>query len=90
MAYIITTAWRMKARRKMLGFTLAQVAQLAGCTAGLLSHIEKERVETPRKSTQVAIANALNCDPDWLFGGDIHRAPAGFYTPAYDKPDQSK
>lgn len=53
----------LRARRKELGLTLEDVADVVGVTAGALSHIESgRRLPDPRNA--VAIAQALQLDPD--------------------------
>jgi transcriptional regulator with XRE-family HTH domain len=55
----------IRARRKELGLTLEEVAEIVGVTAGALSHIESgRRLPDPRNA--VAIAQALQMDPDQL------------------------
>jgi len=57
----------IRARRKELGLTLEEVADVVGVTAGALSHIESgRRLPDPRNA--VAIAQALQLDPDDLLG----------------------
>jgi transcriptional regulator with XRE-family HTH domain len=55
----------IRARRKELGLTLEEVAEVVGVTAGALSHIESgRRLPDPRNA--VAIAQALQIEPDEL------------------------
>ncbi|AXH71888.1 MAG: helix-turn-helix XRE-family like protein [Caudoviricetes sp.] len=86
MHYHLTTAWRMRERRKMLGFTLKTVAERAGCTAQRLSQLENEIAMDVRPAMKEAIAKALNCESSWLFGGNIYHAPKGFYEPMHKHP----
>jgi transcriptional regulator with XRE-family HTH domain len=55
----------VRARRKELGLTLEEVAEIVGVTSGALSHIEGgRRLPDPRNA--MAIARALQLDPDEL------------------------
>ncbi|HEY5548411.1 MAG TPA: helix-turn-helix transcriptional regulator [Coriobacteriia bacterium] len=55
----------VRARRKELGLTLENLAELVGVTPGALSHIESGR-RLPDPKNAVAIAGALQLDPDEL------------------------
>ena len=53
----------IRARRKELGLTLEEVAEIVGVTPGALSHVESgRRLPDPRNA--MAIARALRLDPD--------------------------
>lgn len=55
----------VRARRKELGLTLEEVAEIVGVTPGALSHVESgRRLPDPRNA--MAIARALQLDPDEL------------------------
>jgi len=55
----------IRARRKELGLTLEEVAEIVGVTPGALSHVESgRRLPDPRNA--IAIARALQLDPDEL------------------------
>lgn len=88
--YTLTTAWRIRARRKMLGFTLKTVAERAGMSAQRICQLENDLPVDVRKHNKEAIAKALNCKVSWLFDGRIDDAPQGFYKPAYSHPDLNK
>jgi transcriptional regulator with XRE-family HTH domain len=55
----------IRARRKELGLTLEEVAEIVGVTAGALSHVESGR-RLPDARNAVAVAAALKLDPDEL------------------------
>lgn len=58
-----TLAGMVRARRKELGLTLEEVAEVVGVTPGALSHVESgRRLPDPRNAME--IARALQLDPD--------------------------
>jgi len=63
--HVSTLPETIRARRKELGLTLEEVAEIVGVTPGALSHVESgRRLPDPRNA--VAIAQALQLDPDEL------------------------
>lgn len=74
-------------RRRRNGMSQATLAGLAGISQGYLSQIETGRRPLDRRSTQVAIASALNISVPQLLGqpsdnGDPQRSQATAYIPA--------
>lgn len=57
---------RVRQRREDLGFTLEQVATLAGTTAQTVYKIEKGEI-TPRDHVRIGLAFALSTEVDRLF-----------------------
>lgn len=88
--YALTTAWRVKMRRQMLGLPGTELARRADITPAAVSLIESGKVENPTHSTRKSLCSALCCDPRWLFDGDVDYAPKGFYTPMYSSPGANK
>lgn len=59
---------RMRKRRRELGLTQKALADIVGVSMAAVSLWEKEGAE-PSARNPDAIANALNCDSNWLLKG---------------------
>lgn len=59
---------RLKARRKQMGLTQAQLAIKAGLTQQMIQQLETRKVLTTGKLVQ--LADALGVRPQWLESGD--------------------
>jgi transcriptional regulator with XRE-family HTH domain len=57
---------KIRAVRERRGLTLREVAEQAGVSESLVSQIERNRV-SPAIDTLLAITDALNLDPEYLF-----------------------
>lgn len=64
----MSLAERLKQRRDELGYTQAQVAQMAGLAQPSYGDLENGKAKSSRKLVQ--IAHALKVSPDWLATGE--------------------
>jgi transcriptional regulator with XRE-family HTH domain len=65
---------KLKAARKQLGLTVAQVADRAGVTVGFVSRVERGLVGV-RPETAKRLAEVLSLDPaDVIFAERVERA----------------
>ncbi len=58
----------LKERRKYLGLTLKQVADLVGVSESTVSRWETGNIDTMRQNNIVAMAKALQASPLWVMG----------------------
>lgn len=65
---VMDMADRLKARRKQMGLTQAQLAIKAGLTQQMIQQLETRKVLTTGKLVQ--LADALGVRPQWLESGD--------------------
>jgi transcriptional regulator with XRE-family HTH domain len=56
----------LKAARKRAGLTQQALSAKAGIAQGLISKLETGRINHPRFTTVIALARALQVDPDVL------------------------
>lgn len=63
----MTIASRMKQRRKALGLTQLELANSIGISQQSIESIENGRTHKPRNI--LALAKALQCNPEWLLNG---------------------
>ena len=59
---------RIKSKRKAEGLTQSFVGKFVGVSQASIAQWE-QGVVTPRGANLIALANALNCDPNWLLTG---------------------
>lgn len=71
----MSLAERLKQRRDELGYTQAQVAQMAGLAQPSYGDLENGKTKSSRKLVQ--IAHALKVSPDWLATGEGNTSPEG-------------
>jgi transcriptional regulator with XRE-family HTH domain len=63
-----TVGQRLLARRKHLGLTQAQLAQMTGMSQGSIARIETGKAEEVQSSTLIALAKQLKVTADYLLG----------------------
>ena len=66
----MTTAERMKARRKELGLSAEYLAEKLGCSPATIYRYENGYIEKMPLDILVPIANALHVSPSYLMGWD--------------------
>jgi transcriptional regulator with XRE-family HTH domain len=64
----------MRTARRAVEMTQQELADLAGVDRSTIWRVESGR-HRPHKLTRVALATALRCDPDTLFGSDDGASP---------------
>jgi transcriptional regulator with XRE-family HTH domain len=78
---------RARARRKELGLTQAEVAQVSGLQQSDVSKIENGGIQ---KTTELlGLARALRCSPQWLFNGQGDMVAVNSASPADEGPTPS-
>ncbi len=83
MADVLKLGNRILKRRKKLGLTLQEVADLVGVTKSTIQRYETGKIETPKLPVIQAIAKALNANPSWLIGkSEREEAISSFLTSA--------
>lgn len=60
---------RIRNRRKELGLTQSSLGKRIGISAPAISQLEKGESKAPSSENLLALANALNCSPNWLQSG---------------------
>ena len=66
----------IRQRRKELGMTLLQLAELTGVKEATVQRWESGNIKTIKYETIELLANALNCTPSYLMGWGESEDPA--------------
>lgn len=70
---------RIRMKRKELGLTLKNVAQISGMSIGNLSDIERGQYNPSSKNLS-KLASALQCTGDWIIRGDTEISNSSITT----------
>lgn len=76
----------IRARRRILGLTMKQLANIVGVTEAAISHYETGRRE-PDNDMLLRIANALGVTVDYLIGRENQLSPAQEKAPSTSSDD---
>ena len=85
-AHVVLFNARMRERRKEMGITQIDLAEISGVNVGFVSRVEILQPLSPTHTTRGhlnAIANTLDCDFDYLFPKDYIDAMAKNMLPGY-------
>lgn len=66
----------IKKRRKELGFTLAQLAELVGLRDATIQRYESGEIQNIKKDTILKLASVLKCSPGYLMGWTEAEVPS--------------
>ncbi|HIF9075585.1 TPA: helix-turn-helix domain-containing protein [Photobacterium damselae] len=75
-----TFGQRLRDRREELDMTQEKLAYLTGITRVGIAKIELDQTKNARADTLIALANALDCDPEWLLTGTSVKTHNGQVT----------